>query len=78
MGTGMPSSADKMLLTASVPNMELPGNAGLAIQGTQPPELHLDSYDRSEAQSFYVNTPFVLSMSVNVNLVNTEYLRKFL
>ncbi|KAH8812265.1 phosphoribosyltransferase-like protein [Xylogone sp. PMI_703] len=32
----------------------------------------------SEAQPFYVNSPFGLSMSVNGNLVNTEYLCKFL
>lgn len=33
---------------------------------------------RSEAQPFYVNSPFGLSMSVNGNLVNTEFLCKFL
>lgn len=33
---------------------------------------------RSEAQPLYVNSPFGLSISVNGNLINPDYLREFL
>ncbi len=38
----------------------------------------LTTSSRSEAQPFYVNCPFGLSMSVNGNLVNAPELRSFL
>lgn len=41
-------------------------------------EIVTNPLDSSEAQPFYVNSPFGLSISVNGNLVNTTYLKNFL